>query len=65
MIQRRLAWSLSKDDTQVHEVFHIFFKHTYIFFFTLNMLDFYDNPVRFRFCYLHFKMKKLSLGGVK
>ena len=26
MIQRRLAWPLRKDDTQIHEVFHIF-KH--------------------------------------
>lgn len=43
----------------------IFFKkHIYIFF-TLNMLDFYDNPMKFRFCYLHFKMKKLRLRGVK
>lgn len=25
------------------------------------MLDFYDNPMKFRFCYLHFKMKKLRL----
>ena len=24
MIQRRLAWPLHKDDTQIHEVFHIF-----------------------------------------
>ena len=24
MIRRRLAWPLCKDDTQIHEVFHIF-----------------------------------------
>ena len=24
MIQRRLAWPLSKDDMQIHEAFHIF-----------------------------------------
>ncbi|KAM7246116.1 hypothetical protein CapIbe_002414, partial [Capra ibex] len=24
MIQRRLAWPLHKDDTQIREVFHIF-----------------------------------------
>ena len=24
-IQRRSAWPLCKDDTQIHEVFHIFF----------------------------------------
>ena len=24
MIQRRLAWPLHKDDTQIHEAFHIF-----------------------------------------
>ena len=26
-IQRRLAWPLRKDDTQIHEVFHIFSKN--------------------------------------
>ena len=31
MIQRRLAWPLRKDDTQIHEAFHIFFKFYSIF----------------------------------
>ena len=26
MIQRRLAWPLHKDDRQIHEAFHIFYK---------------------------------------
>ena len=30
MIQRRLAWPLHKDDTQIREAFHIFTPHTKI-----------------------------------
>ena len=29
-IQRRLAWPLRKDDTQIREAFHIFF-HYYVY----------------------------------
>ena len=37
MIQRRLAWPLCRDDTQIREAFHIFYKRVRFLFDLTNI----------------------------